>query len=160
MKLVPNMDQHNFLLKRMQLVGGPESGYNGLESTVEYDTKALGDPNAFLQFYEWNGAQHMQFPTLNFDANQVPYGDSVDMCLGVQWTPYARRNQFDRYLNIRNLPECEETKSGRSEMEPDYPTHGINFNIWKQIQTKGDKDCAGGIYLESNNLCYRYKAMS
>ena len=56
MKLVPNMDQHNFLLKRMQLVGGPESGYNGLESTVEYDTKALGDPNAYLQFFEWNGA--------------------------------------------------------------------------------------------------------
>ena len=31
------MDQHNFLLKRMQLVGGPESEYNGMESTVDYD---------------------------------------------------------------------------------------------------------------------------
>jgi hypothetical protein len=83
MKLVPNMDQHNFLLKRMQLVGGTDSGYNGLEASVEYDMKAMGDPNEFIQFYEWNGAQHMTFPTLNFDANQIPYGDSVDMCLGV-----------------------------------------------------------------------------
>jgi hypothetical protein len=30
-------------MKKMQLVGGPESGYNGLEYTVEYDMKALGD---------------------------------------------------------------------------------------------------------------------
>jgi len=37
------MDQHNFLLKRMQLVGGAESGYTGLERDVEYDTTALGD---------------------------------------------------------------------------------------------------------------------
>ena len=69
MKLVPNMDQHNFLLKRMQLVGGPESGYNGLESTVEYDMRAMGEPNEFPMFYEWNGAQHMSFPSINFDAN-------------------------------------------------------------------------------------------
>lgn len=56
MKLVPNMDQHNFLLKRMQLVGGPDSGYNGMESTVEYDMKAMGEPNEFPKFFEWNGA--------------------------------------------------------------------------------------------------------
>lgn len=42
LKLVPNMDQHNFLLKRMQLVGG-DSGYTGLESSIEYDQKALGE---------------------------------------------------------------------------------------------------------------------
>lgn len=57
------MDQHNFLLKRMQLVGGPDSGYTGLESSVEYDQKALGDTGA-VKFYEWNGAQHMAFPVL------------------------------------------------------------------------------------------------
>lgn len=62
MKLVPNMDQHSFLLKRMQLVGGADSGYNGMESTVEYDMKAMGDPSEYPKFYEWNGAQHMSFP--------------------------------------------------------------------------------------------------
>lgn len=160
MKLVPNMDQSNFLLKRMQLVGGPDSGYNGLESTVQYDMKAIGDAKDYLQFYEWNGAQHMTFPSLNFDANQIPYGDSVEMCMGVQWTPYARRNQYDRYLNVRNLPECDEGKSGRSQIEQEQPTHGINFYIWKQEQNKGDTTCSGGIFLQSNNLCYKYKAMS
>ena len=56
------MDQHSFLLKRMQLVGGADSGYNGMESTVEYDMKAMGDPSEYPKFYEWNGAQHMSFP--------------------------------------------------------------------------------------------------
>ena len=36
------MDQHNFLLKRMTLVGG-ESGYNGMESGIEYDMEAIGE---------------------------------------------------------------------------------------------------------------------
>lgn len=156
MKLVPNMDQHNFLLKRMQLVGGPESEYNGMESTVDYDMAAMGDPHEFPKFYEWNGAQHMAFPSINFDSNLVPYGDSVTMCMGISWTPMEKRNQYDRYLNIRNMPECDEAMSGRSQWEEDYPTHGIDFNIWKQEQTKGDKVCYEGIYVESSDLCFRY----
>ena len=125
------MDQHNFLLKRMQLVGGPESGYNGMESTVEYDMKAMGEPSEYPKFYEWNGAQHMSFPAISFDANTVPYGDSVVMCMGVSWTLFIKRNQYDRYLNIRNMPECDEAMSGFSQWEEDYPTRGIDFYIWK-----------------------------
>ena len=73
-------------------MGGPDSGYNGMESTVEYDMKPMGDPSEYPKFYEWNGAQHMAFPSINFDANQVPYGDSVVMCMGVLWTLMAKRN--------------------------------------------------------------------
>jgi hypothetical protein len=83
MKLVPNMDQHDFLLKRMQLVGGSESGYNGLESTVEYNMLAMGDADEYPYFYEWNGARHMSFPTISFESNTIPYGDSVVMCMGL-----------------------------------------------------------------------------
>lgn len=86
------MDQHNFLLKRMQLVGGPESGYNGLEGNVEYDMVAMGEADEFPFFYEWNGARHMSFPTISFEENNVPYGNSVIMCMGMQWTPFGKRN--------------------------------------------------------------------
>ena len=34
LKLVPNMDQASYLLKEMKMVGGPETGYTGLESYV------------------------------------------------------------------------------------------------------------------------------
>ena len=76
----------------MQLVGGPESGYTGLEKDVEYDTNALGDQGSYPKFYEWNGAQHMAFPTLTFDADHVPQGNSVGMCMGLSWVPMNKRN--------------------------------------------------------------------
>ena len=33
LKIVPNMDNHNFLLQRLAMVGGPDSTYNGLENS-------------------------------------------------------------------------------------------------------------------------------
>lgn len=50
--------------------------------------------------------------------------------------------------------------SGFSQWEPDYPTRGIDFYIWKQTQEKGDTQCQGGIFIESSNLCFRYKVMT
>lgn len=82
------------------------------------------------------------------------------MCLGLSWVPIGKRNQFDKYLNIRNMPECEESKNGRSQWEADYPTHGIDFNIWKQDTKKGDSACSGGIYVGTADTCYRYKVMT
>lgn len=82
------------------------------------------------------------------------------MCMGLSWTPIEKRNQYDRYLNIRNMPECDEAMSGRSQWEDDYPTHGIDFNIWKQSQERGDKACYAGIYVESSDLCFRYMIMT
>lgn len=90
LKLVPNMDQHNFLLKRMTLVGGGESGYTGMESNIEYDMEALGEGSP--KFYEWNGAQNMAFPTMNIDSDHVPLGDSVGMCMGLSWIQMKKRN--------------------------------------------------------------------
>ena len=54
MKLVPNMDQHDLLLRKMTLVGGTESAYTGLEAGVDYDIEAIGEGPS--KFYEWNGA--------------------------------------------------------------------------------------------------------
>jgi hypothetical protein len=56
LKLVPNMDQHAFLLKRMTLAGGSETEGTGLEDYVTYNNEALGDQSTFPHFFEWNGA--------------------------------------------------------------------------------------------------------
>lgn len=58
------------------------------------------------------------------------------------------------------MPECEESKNGRSQWEADYPTHGVDFNIWKQESKKGDSGCSGGIYMPTGDTCYRYKVMT
>jgi hypothetical protein len=140
----------------MTLDGGPD-GNAGLESSVEYDTKALGDQG---KYYEWNGAKNLNFPKFFNDQDHIPLGDSVGMCFGLSWIPIAKRTQYDKYLQIRNMPECEESKHGRSQWEDDYPTHGIDFNLWKQESKKGDSSCSGGSYSAAADMCYRYKVMT
>jgi hypothetical protein len=85
MKLVPNMDQENYLLKRMaRREGNPSDG-------AEYDEKAMGDQS---QFFQWSGEDkramekgNLNFPELSFDQDHIPLGDSVGMCLGLSWIP-------------------------------------------------------------------------
>ena len=89
------MDNHIFLLKKMSMVGGPNSGYNGFESGVPYNMEALGDYSNFPTFFEWNGAKSIAFPTFKFDAENVPIGDSAKMCMGLTWVPFKKRNQND-----------------------------------------------------------------
>jgi hypothetical protein len=91
-KIVPNMDNHNFLLQRMAMVGGPQSDYNGLESAVSYNWDALGDQSVNPYFFEWNGASHMMFPKFNFDEDHVPVGDAAKMCIGLSWVSNKKRN--------------------------------------------------------------------
>jgi hypothetical protein len=64
----------------MTVVGGGETGYSGLESGIEYDMEAI---DGGQKFYEWNGASHMAFPTMQIDGDHVPLGDSVGMCMGL-----------------------------------------------------------------------------
>jgi hypothetical protein len=85
------MDQHDFLLKRMTMVGGNETKYSGQEADVDYDNDAIGDKSTYPNFWEWNGAAHLTFPVMDFDKEHVPMGDSVSFCLGLQWTTIKKR---------------------------------------------------------------------
>ena len=58
------------------------------------------------------------------------------------------------------MPGCEESKNGRSQWEEDYPTHGIDFHIWKQEIKKGNGNCNKGSYIASSDLCFTYQAMT
>ena len=68
LKLIPNLDQHTFLLKRMSLAGG--DGQDGIEPDINYSDDVLNSKDN--KFFEWNGAQHMSFPNLVFDEDHVP----------------------------------------------------------------------------------------
>jgi hypothetical protein len=37
---------------------------------------------------------------MRFDANHVPMGNSVRMCLGVQWAMWKKRKMYDKYIDI------------------------------------------------------------
>ena len=159
LKLIPSMDQQSFILQRMSLVGGYETGYSGLESDVEYDEEAIGDYSEYPQFFEWNGAKHLSFPSLTIDTDHVPLGDSMLMCLGLSWSPIKKRNQYDRYLDIRGFSYCQSYLSGHVFWEKSFPKKGLTFKLWEQDKAQGDSYCTGGIYQQSIDMCFRYKVM-
>ena len=159
LKLIPSMDQHDFLLKRMQLVGGNETHYTGMETNVEYDMEALGDTSLYPQFFEWNGARSLAFPKFYFDKEHVPLGNSVSYCLGLTWTTNRKRNQYDKYLDVRGQEYCRGFLSKRQQWEADYPERGLNFHIWNQKAVKGDSTCSNGMYMEATDMCYTYQVM-
>lgn len=141
----------------MTLVGGPESQYTGIIEGISYDEEAI--TTQFPYFFEWNGAQRLTFPKLKFDADTVPVGSSVKMCLGLQWATNKKKSQIDKYLDVRGFDQCSGLTSGRAAWDTDYPTRGLNFKIWEQFSTKNDKTCSGGIYVAEHENCYKYKVM-
>lgn len=159
LKLIPNMADHKDLMKTMVKVGGPESGYTGLEDSVDYDTAALGDQSTYPRFFEWNGAHQLNFPEMVFDANHVPMGNSVRMCLGVQWAMWKKRKMYDKYIDIQGFQDCTQSISKRTYMEPDYPQTGLNFHLWDQHKARGDSVCSNGIYREDLDICFTYHVM-
>ena len=160
LKMIPNLEQNDFLLRRMTLVGGNETQYTGRESDIDYDEKSMGEEDDYHHFFEWSGTETDDFPKLRFDEEHVPLGNSVNYCLGLSWTTLKKRNQYDKYLDVRGQEMCNQYAAKRSQWEQDYPTHGLNFPIWKQSITKDDNSCYGGIYVASSSNCYRYEVMS
>lgn len=94
-----------------------------------------------------------------FDKDHLPLGDSVNFCLGLSWTTVKKRNQYDKYLEVRGQETCSGYVNKRSQWEDDYPQHGLNFKIWKQQVTKDDTSCSGGIFDDASQNCYRYQVM-
>lgn len=85
-RMVPSMDNEDFIMQLMNTVGGPNSQYTGLESGAEYDEEAITDPeNDNPIFNEWSGSPRQSYPVLRVDEESVPSGNSIKMCLGLSW---------------------------------------------------------------------------
>lgn len=96
-KLIPQLDQHSFLLKRMALVSGQQSG-----EVDEYNSAAVGDLSQ--SYFSWSAqGSHAGLPSLNFDESHVPVGDSAYMCLGLSWASLKKRNQYDKYADVQGM---------------------------------------------------------
>ena len=130
-RLVPSMDNEDFIMQLMNTVGGPNSQYTGLESGAEYDEVAITDPeNDNPLFNEWSGSSRQTYPVLRVDEESVPSGNSIKMCLGVSWNINKRAKQWDKYLDVRGFDECLGLKNGRAHWEKIYPSRGLNFLLW------------------------------
>ena len=50
-------------------------------------------------------------------------------------------------------------RKGHSQVEPDYPTNGLNFKLWTQHTARGDSSCRGGLYVAKTDQCHSYKVL-
>lgn len=66
----------------------------------------MGEDDDYHHFFEWTGAHSDDFPRLKFDEDHVPLGNSVNYCLGLSWTTLKKRNQYDKYLDVRGQEMC------------------------------------------------------
>ena len=130
-----------------------------MDGGADYNFNALSDQANYPFFFEWDAENKTSFPTFEFDAEHVPIGDSANMCMGLSWVMAKKRNQYDKYMNVKGFDECLLHASGRALWEPDYPTHGLNFKLWNQKQKKGDNVCSNGIYVDKSDMCFTYDIM-
>jgi hypothetical protein len=120
-------------MKRMKLKGGPTSEYDGFEEGLPYNMDALGDYSEFPYFFEWRSIKTQTFPTFKFNPENVPIGDSNEFCLGLLWIPMRKRNQFDKYMEVKGYDECKLYSQGVAFWDEQYPKNGINFKLWDQM---------------------------
>jgi len=76
--------------------------------------------------------------------------------MGLSWNTLKKSKQWDKYLDVRGFDECNGLSSGRVSWESYYPSRGLNFLLWDQHKTVGDKTCSGGIFVADHNACYKY----
>lgn len=72
---------------------------------------------------------------------------------------WGKRRMYDQFIDAQGFQNCTETSSKNIFKEKDYPTTGLNFNLWKQSKVKGDTTCSGGLYKEMADTCYNYSIM-
>jgi hypothetical protein len=100
-KLVPPLENYEslaILTQTMSLISDSEDG----PDHEFYDIDAVGDidsSSASPKFFKWDRwsleEKSYQFKTLKFDEENVPAGDSISYCLGIQEAPDARKRDYD-----------------------------------------------------------------
>lgn len=79
------------------------------------------------------------FPKLSYTKENVPVGDSISMCIAVNWAPVERGHNYDLMKPVEGFPRCKETLSGQFIWNVDDPIYGIDVPVW--IQKSEDIDC-------------------
>jgi len=111
------------------------------------------------------------FPKLYYQKQNIPVGDSINMCLAVSWAPKERGNNYDIMKGVSKFPRCKETETGKFIWNSDDPMFGIDVPVWKQksveIDCTDEENCESAcrainaLYVKGRNTkkCYSYDVL-
>lgn len=91
------------------------------------------------------------FPKFKFTKDNIPVGDSVTMCVSLNWAPLERGFNFDIMKEIKGFPNCTQAESGKFIWNDDDPMSGIDVPVW--IQHVHEADCSDD---ECDDYCAKY----
>lgn len=72
-------------------------------------------------------------PDLIFSEDYVPAGETKSFCLHMEWIRNNKKNIVDRYIDIENMPVCENSLNHKFRWQANDPKNGVDFKVWKQI---------------------------
>lgn len=91
------------------------------------------------------------FPKFKFTKDNIPVGDSITMCVSLNWAPLERGFNFDIMKEIKGFPNCTQAESGKFIWNDDDPMSGIDVPVW--IQHVHEADCSDD---ECDDYCAKY----
>lgn len=140
-------------------------------STLSNAHDLMQDFNMNATFYYIDKTQ-LFFPKLSFKKDNVPVGNSVEMCISVSITTKDHGKNFDLMQVVEGFDRCTETQSGKFIWNEYDPVNGVNVPVWKQYDYNVDcgddeecdgicKDTYGAIYIKGKKgkKCYGYEIL-
>ena len=102
----------------------------------------------------------MVFPRLDYKQETIPVGNSITMCFNLAWAEVEsdinslilEGRHFDLMKEIKNFPQCEQSKTGRFIWNEKDSKIGMDIPVW--VQHENDIDCANDN--ECDFYCEKY----
>ena len=110
------------------------------------------------------------FPKFSFNAESVPLGDSINLCVGIHWGEIDRGKHYEIKKPVKGFEKCS-TVNDKFIWNEDDSVYGIDVPAWKQTINEADcsdEDCAeyckekfDGAFVNGVNkhICYSYEIL-
>ena len=110
------------------------------------------------------------FPKFSFNAESVPLGDSINLCVGIHWGEIDRGKHYEIMKPVKGFEKCS-TVNDKFIWNEDDSVYGIDVPAWKQTINEADcsdEDCAeyckekfDGAFVNGVNkhICYSYEIL-
>ena len=110
------------------------------------------------------------FPKFSFNTENVPLGDSINLCVGIHWGEIDRGKHYEIMKPVKGFEKCS-TVNDKFIWNEDDSVYGIDIPAWKQTINEADcsdEDCAeyckekfDGAFVNGVNkhICYSYEIL-
>lgn len=136
------------------------------KSVIKYSAPLAESYKITPSYFRTNRTRKV-FPIFSFTPDNVPLGNSIDMCIAIHWGLIERGKHYDIMKPVEGFPQCASVNE-KFIWNDDDSIYGIDVPAWKQSINEADcqsRECKeyckkkfNGVYVEGVNkqVCYSY----